>query len=481
MPTIVPTIEQIEEYLESIEEIVIASLNAATPDLPRVSEAIRRLWEDVSRFGPQSLSLPDIQFPGLGAFEVPPPPPPPPPPRSLWAQAADWVSEHPWTAAGISVGVGAGLLVGYRSFHLKHNARSRRVRATASMERRQVVVVLGGDMSSGLPLILELEKKGYIIITSVSTPEAVDEVERKCHGYVRALVLDPAEPDTIPYFLRSLSSTMSRRFPITSAGDPHAPPSTHLHIHSIITLLTLPSLSSTPSPGPLEHLPLRDTYSSYLQATHILPLLVLQALMPLLRTSPARARDALSNNLGKKSIIVCLPVTDARVGVPFASAQAMSAAATLRGVEVLRREIHMAALTDTSGSMKDIKVVVVDVGAVGGPDPVRDEHSLDDVQSSMDDWTLSEKVAYGTAFTFAVEQGLQYGVYRKPADVAVFVDTLIDIVSNGKKSTGSTNVLLRLGFGRLREWLRGDRVLVGAGGIVSYYYRHSSGLRSSFV
>ncbi len=55
------------------------------------------------------------------------------------------------------------------------------------------IVVLGGDSPLGLPLILDLEKEGYIVITSVSTPEAVDDIEKRSHGYVRAIVLDPSE------------------------------------------------------------------------------------------------------------------------------------------------------------------------------------------------------------------------------------------------------------------------------------------------
>jgi hypothetical protein len=53
--------------------------------------------------------------------------------------------------------------------------------------------VLGGDNPVALPLILALEKKGFIIIASVATPEAVDELERAGKGYVKALVLDPFE------------------------------------------------------------------------------------------------------------------------------------------------------------------------------------------------------------------------------------------------------------------------------------------------
>jgi len=51
-------------------------------------------------------------------------------------------------------------------------------------------------MPFGPRLIADLEKNGYIVITSVSTPEAVDATENVCHGYVRALVLDPNEVRT---------------------------------------------------------------------------------------------------------------------------------------------------------------------------------------------------------------------------------------------------------------------------------------------
>ena len=162
---------------------------------------------------------------------------------------------------------------------------------------------------------------------------------------------------------------MSRRFPITAAGDPHASPALQLFVHSVISLLTLPSSTVSPLSAPLEHLNLSTAYASYLQATHVTPLQVLQALLPLLRAAPARARDALANGLGKHSIVVCLPATDARVGLPFAGAQAMSAAATLRGVEVLRRELRAAAASaespEIADAVRNIKVVVVDVGAVG--------------------------------------------------------------------------------------------------------------------
>jgi hypothetical protein len=65
--------------------------------------------------------------------------------------------------------------------------------------------VLGADDPLALPLILALEKKGFIIIASVASPEAVDELERAGKGYVKALVLDPFE--VRPCFLPGSSHT----------------------------------------------------------------------------------------------------------------------------------------------------------------------------------------------------------------------------------------------------------------------------------
>ena len=134
-----PSIQQIEEVLESLEDIVYASLSAATPDLPGVRETFDRLWDDVSRFGP---NLPDIhvRMPGLGEFHVPPPPPPPPAPKNVVESLVDWCQGNPWTVLG--VGLGAGLLVGYGSHKYRIHRRQRfRHISTASIsrERRQVV------------------------------------------------------------------------------------------------------------------------------------------------------------------------------------------------------------------------------------------------------------------------------------------------------------------------------------------------------
>ncbi|KAF9013927.1 hypothetical protein BDQ17DRAFT_1386496 [Cyathus striatus] len=466
------TVEKMEEYLASVEEYVFSSLSAMTYSLPDVHEVVNRLWIDISRYGPGMPAFPEVTIPSLGDFQVPPPPPPPPLPPSLLVRSTDWMARHPWKTTGIVVGVvGAGLLVGYGYPPLRRGRnviRASRARAAEkATERRQVVVVLGGDHPLALPLIQGLEDKGYIVIASVSTPEAVEALERNCKGYVKALVLDPYESGTIAVFLRSLASTLSRKFPLTSTGDPYASPSALPYIQSIISLLSLAS-PGPPSLAPLEHVSLRNTYLPYLAATHITPLQIIQSLLPLLRTGPARSRDK-----GKKSIVVCLPATDVRVGLPFASIQAMSAASTLRGIEVLRREVNIAALSDKTESMRNVRVVTADIGTFN---TVSGSVQAEGIYKAMEGWTASEKVTYGPAFASILQQASpssgdvrRYGVPRQPTEVSVFVDNMVSVVSGG--TYGLTIFGVGLGLGKLWNWIRGDRFSVGAG---AYTYKTAS-------
>lgn len=156
MPVPLPTVQNIEDFLQQVEEYVVDTVHSAAPNMPSVRQAFEKLWEDINRFGPwQSLPpLPDIRMPSLGAFEVPPPPPPPPQPHSLLERSADWACAHPWKTAFIGVGfVGAGVAVGYGGLYLRGAAKARKVRAATSSkgdgERRQVI---GEHISHPVPL-----------------------------------------------------------------------------------------------------------------------------------------------------------------------------------------------------------------------------------------------------------------------------------------------------------------------------------------
>ena len=283
----------------------------------------------------------------------------------------------------------------------------------------------------------------------------------------------------VPAFLRSLNATLSRKFPINSAGDPFATLVSHPYIHSIISLLTLPTSRGRPTQtlAPLEHISVPETYLPYLTATHITPLQVIQALLPLLRTGPAFTQDHKLD----KTVIVCLPALDVRVGLPFASVGSMSAAAMERGIEVLRRELAVASAHGQGTSMmRNIKVVVVDVGLFDvGASPVEEEEEGEMIRRTMGEWTASEQLCYGTAFTrtlrglsparqfwemlVALVKGTEkYCEPRKPTDVSVFVDNVVDVVGCGRGIYRGPE--LGLGLGRIRNWVRGERFSIGAGG-----------------
>ncbi|TFL05768.1 hypothetical protein BDV98DRAFT_601096 [Pterulicium gracile] len=469
MASMVPTVEEIEGYLASVEELVQSSLAAATTDLPSLTDAVNRLWADIARYGPNIAALPEVKFPRLGDFEVPLPPSHHAAPKSWSDKSMDWISSHRGVVTGIALGtVGVGLYAGY-TMKINFNSRRAPILLTRnSTQRRKVVVVLGGDVDPlGLPLILELEKTGFIVIASVSTPEAVDTLESQTNGYVRALVLDPTDPATVPIFMRSLFSTLSRRFPLGTAGDPHASPASQAYVHSLISLITLPT---GPIHAPLERIPLETDYMQYLNRTHVTPLHVIQSILPFLRSNPARARDTVNNDAGSRSIVVCLPAADTRVGLLFGSAQAMSAAATSRGIEVLRREITAAALTDRTESMKHIKVVTVDVGTFD----TRGAPQSNGIQA-MEGWSASEKLTYGPAFASIshdvapasswkniFRQGYQYGVPRKPTGVSAFVLAIVNTVDGGRNQS-STVFGINFGLGKLVNLFRGDRFSLGAG------------------
>jgi hypothetical protein len=147
----------------------------------------------------------------------------------------------------------------------------------------------------------------------------------------------------------------------------------------------------------------------------------------------------------------------------------MSAAATLRGVEVLRREIRVAAATEDAAdaharSMKRMRVIVVDVGHCGQALHYYDEN----IERATMDWSASEKATYGVAFGHALVGSTGRNVGRRVrAYEGEFVRTLVDVISGGTKDArvgGSIPPGWRLTVARMRQCLRGDRIGVGAGG-----------------
>ena len=316
-------------------------------------------------------------------------------------------------------------------------------------------------------------------------------------------------------FLRSLQATLALKFPLHHAGDPYQSTSTaYPYVHSVISLLSLPTLEQALLPTPLEHLNVTDTYTSYLQATHIVPLRVIQGLLPLFRVAKPqqqrpRHRLGIPSCVAKlfglsphktRSIIVCVPAADALVGIPFASAQAMSAAATVRGAEVLRRELTAVSTiqnADDTGeryrdAMSNIKVVIVDVGVVGPQSRYSDGNDrYQEAITSLQDWTPAERLVYGDVFDDyipatrpdRVSKGMRR-TRRHPTSVQTFVNALIFTVGHlethpSVRGTGpfaAARVGLGLWYGNWKKGFTGERFSIGAGGMSLLFCYASPGI-----
>lgn len=147
----------------------------------------------------------------------------------------------------------------------------------------------------------------------------------------------------------------------------------------------------------------------------------------------------------------------------------MSASATLQGLQVLRREIKIASLSMVNPEvMKNIRVVTVEVGTVDTDGHHHRHHKESsgpvDIQTSMEDWSASEKSVYGQSFLTVNGGNDQVGKSRKPTPVSHFVWTIVNIVNGRSYGNGPNMSFAASAFYRLRSWLRGDRIFVGAGG-----------------
>lgn len=63
----------------------------------------------------------------------------------------------------------------------------------AAEARKECALVLGADTVAGREIALDLEKRGWVVIATVSDPDEVDRLEREGRGWIKVLVLDPRE------------------------------------------------------------------------------------------------------------------------------------------------------------------------------------------------------------------------------------------------------------------------------------------------
>lgn len=387
-----PDLDEVLEILNSASEYAKQRVNhiiyeEELGELPgRISESVTSFYYATVNAITAGGTLPSLPLPSLPEFASPkrsqavlPPPPPP----TLWARIEDRLSARPYLYGCIGGG-SAVLLTFVATVHFSPAARHWvfgtmpflkpvYLRATSSRRalpqtprprlsadgrtRLEAVIVLGCDAGShGREVARAFEKKGFVVVASVSSVGQIDELERCGNGYIKAIALDTSNPASPSAFVRSLNTALSLRYPLHTAGDPFQNASSGtagLQLSSLINCLPLsPSLASNPSP--MEAIP-SEEIQQVLTTILTIPLALLRSLLPILRAShdPHNAPCA---------VITCYSAPDRYLGTPFSGTagalKGIVSNAAAQCLDVLRRELS----TVQSGDRRTIKIVNVDVG-----------------------------------------------------------------------------------------------------------------------
>ncbi|GAA5958101.1 hypothetical protein JCM3765_002810 [Sporobolomyces pararoseus] len=286
-------------------------------------------------------------------------PPPPPsivsPPRSSltprWIQDVfTHLAAHPYvyTLATLSATTGAtyyysprtlkpliSLILPASVLPVPKNRPMRLLPSTSNVAaeiRKEAVLVLGADTFQGREIALDLEKRGWVVIATVSDPDQVDRLEREGRGWIKVLVLDPTESSSVSPFLRSLSTALSLRFPLHTSGDPFSRPSHTLSLTSLIDCPSLPLSNSTSSLIPLEAVE-SDQIKRDLTERIATFILVTKGVLPFLRNSSQRPGAPTAVHL------LLLPSISSNVSLPFESLSSSLSTSLESMFHSLRREL----------------------------------------------------------------------------------------------------------------------------------------------
>jgi hypothetical protein len=162
------------------------------------------------------------------------------------------------------------------------------------------------------------------------------------------------QPGTVSSCLKGLSTALSLRYPLHSAGDPfHS--GRHLTLTAVINGLALDDSFSSSSPQPLEAISPRQlgrSVSDRLAAV----LALLQGLLPLMRNG---SNSALAGTTA--TVLTLVPAASSRLNLPFVNGKSAADVALISLMESLRRETQCA--TVGGEKRRKLRFVNLEVGS----------------------------------------------------------------------------------------------------------------------
>ncbi|KAI5476196.1 short-chain dehydrogenase/reductase SDR family protein [Pseudohyphozyma bogoriensis] len=341
-------------------------------DLPaNIHDSLNTLFEKITQGGTLA-SLPEIP-----KFSAAPPPPPPPPARSCFrpnkyhllvagtgvAGAVCYL--YPNTVKKTVLPVVTPLLRPLKGFVpvalLPATDRPLKTKGVHGEEIcKEAVLVLGAE-GVGAELALDFERRGFVVIATVSSPAEVDVLEKKSRGWMKVLVLDSTDSSSVAPFLRSLTTALSLRFPLHTAGDPFSRPSHTLALTTVLNCLSL--RAQTEGLLPIEGMDVNDVRRNVGERVATLTA-VLGGVLPILRTMAGRPQAP------QGVILNLVPSTTSNLSLPFLSLASAADAAILSMLTSLRRELSFA-------PSQNLRVAILETGLFdvpnASPAPLRAE------------------------------------------------------------------------------------------------------------
>ncbi|SGY77514.1 BQ5605_C005g03657 [Microbotryum silenes-dioicae] len=219
--------------------------------------------------------------------------------------------------------------------------------------RKEAVLVLGCDSPLFADLALDLEARGFVVIATVSNPNAVDALEKRSRGWLKVLVLDGNDATSVAPFLRSLATALSLRFPLRSAGDPFARPAYALVLSACINALSIDADKNDLTP--VEAMD-TDTVRRYVGEKIATFSGIVRGVVPILRSAANRPE-------APRGVFLHLAPSTSPLSLPFDSLASASDAAISSLLTSLRRELH-ATSSPSNIRVKSLSLGLFDVQAL---------------------------------------------------------------------------------------------------------------------
>lgn len=284
----------------------------SSADLPGMSTeliATTRVYLDRLTLGGNLPTLPALTQPAVPAIAVR---------KGIVTRTLDGVREHFVIALLLGSGVGGSLVYFYvprtayrpllkpiRPFIplllLPTSTRPLHVPATPTTPeiRREAVLVLGAGSPLIIDLVLDLEKRGFVVICTAADVRQVELIERRSRGWIKVLLLNPEDSTSVAPFLKSFSTALSLRFPLRTAGDPYARPDHTLGLTTVINCLSLHETGAGGGLGPVEGIELENV--RWMLGERVATVIgVLKGVLPIMRPISGRtsAEDSIILTLG---------------------------------------------------------------------------------------------------------------------------------------------------------------------------------------